>query len=163
METCCSRPHSGYTTSCATAPAAVTDAQSVKTPRNVDETDHGIDAAEKIKGRQWHIVTDTLGLLLVALGTAASVHDSAGGRQLLDQLSASHSSVAQVSVDGGHSNFAINHGARLRIDVEVVKRTSPTRFTPLPKQWVVDCAFGGLTQNRRLARDYEALPRDPAR
>ncbi|GAA4996289.1 hypothetical protein GCM10023205_81860 [Yinghuangia aomiensis] len=62
--------------------AAVMGAQSVKTSCNVAETDQGIDVAKKIKGRKRHIVTDTLGLLLAVLVTAASVHDSVGGKHV---------------------------------------------------------------------------------
>ncbi len=62
--------------------AAVIDAQSVKTSSNVLEVGQGIDAGKKIKGRKRHIATDTMGLLLAVLVTAASVQDSAGGREL---------------------------------------------------------------------------------
>ncbi|SER61867.1 Transposase [Streptomyces qinglanensis] len=134
------------------------DAQSVKTSSNVAETGQGIDAAKKIKGRKRHLATDTLGLLLAVIVTAASVHDSAGGKQLLDQVAASLPDVAKVWVDGGYQTSVINHGARQGIDVEVVKRSSNTGFQPLPKRWVVERTFGWLMQHRRLARDYEALP-----
>ncbi|WP_241746387.1 IS5 family transposase [Streptomyces lydicus] len=47
--------------------AAVLDAQSVTTSSNVAETDQGIDAGKKIKGRKRHLATDTLGLLLAVI------------------------------------------------------------------------------------------------
>ncbi len=59
--------------------AALVDAQSVKTSGSVPESGQGIDAAKKIKGRKRHIATDTLGLLLVVLVTAASVQDTPDG------------------------------------------------------------------------------------
>ncbi len=59
----------------------------MKTSSNVAESGHGVDAAKKIKGRKRHVAVDTLGLLLV-LVTAASVHDTAGGRDLVRQLAA---------------------------------------------------------------------------
>lgn len=142
----------------ATPSAAVVDAQSVKTSSNVAEETQGIDAAKKIKGRKRHLVTDTLGLVLAVIVTAASVHDSAGGKQLLDHLATAHPSVTKVWADGGYQSSVINHGARLGIDVEVVKRPSSTGFQPLPKRWVIERTFGWLMQHRRLARDYEALP-----
>lgn len=58
--------------------AAVVDAQSVKTSANVAETSQGIDAGKKIKGRKRHLITDTLGLVLAVLVTAANVHDTTG-------------------------------------------------------------------------------------
>ncbi|WP_371685918.1 transposase [Micromonospora sp. MW-13] len=42
------------------------------------------DGAKRIKGRNRHIATDTLGLLLAVVVTAASVPDSTAGRHLLD-------------------------------------------------------------------------------
>ena len=58
--------------------AAILDAQSIRTSGNVPESSQGIDAGKKIKGRKRHIATDTLGLLLVLLVTAASVQDTTG-------------------------------------------------------------------------------------
>src|ERR1700741_4935634 len=79
---------------------------------NVAETSQGIDAGKKIKGRKRHIATDALGLLLVAIVTAASVQDSAGGHQVLDQLADRHPRISKVWVDGGYNNTVIRHGAR---------------------------------------------------
>ncbi|MFB8235586.1 IS5 family transposase [Kitasatospora purpeofusca] len=138
--------------------AAVLDAQSVKTSCNVAEADQGIDAAKKIKGRKRHLATDTLGLLLAVIVSAASVQDSAGGKRILDEVAAAQPAVAKVWVDGGYNNTVINHGAQLGIDVQVVKRTTTAGFQVLPKRWVVERTFGWLMQHRRLARDYEALP-----
>ncbi len=65
--------------------ACVTDAQSVKTSTSVHAASQGIDADKKIVGRKRSIITDTLGLLLAVLVTAASVQDSAAGQRLLNQ------------------------------------------------------------------------------
>ncbi|WP_419185674.1 IS5 family transposase [Mangrovactinospora gilvigrisea] len=137
---------------------AVLDAQSVKTSSNVAEAEQGIDAAKKNKGRKRHLVTDTLGLLLAVLVTAASVQDSDGGRRVLTQVSTGHPGVVKVWVDGGYNTATVHHAARLGIDVEVTKRTTSKGFEPLPKRWVIETTFGWLMQHRRLARDYEALP-----
>ncbi|MFI8392883.1 IS5 family transposase, partial [Streptomyces sp. NPDC085540] len=59
--------------------ACVIDAQSVKTSTSVHASNQGIDAGKKIVGRKRSIVTDTLGLLLAVLVTAASVQDSIAG------------------------------------------------------------------------------------
>lgn len=113
--------------------AAVLDAQSVKTSCNVRESEQGIDAAKKIKGRKRHIATDTLGLLLAVVVTAASVSDSAAGKGLLSTLATEHPRVSKVWVDGGYQNAVLRHGAGLGIDVEVVawpehlkRSTTPT-------------------------------------
>ncbi|RPF30380.1 IS4 family transposase [Streptomyces sp. TLI_185] len=138
--------------------AAVVDAQSVKTSANAAESTQGIDAGKKIKGRKRHLITDTLGLVLAVIVTAASVHDSAGGKQLLTELATAHPSVTKVWADGGYQGRVFNHGAALGIWLEVVKRPSPNGFHPLPKRWVIERTFGWLMQHRRLVRDYEALP-----
>ncbi|ROP28189.1 IS5 family transposase [Couchioplanes caeruleus] len=139
--------------------AAVIDAQSVKTSCNVRESEQGIDAAKKIKGRKRHIVTDTLGLLLAVVVTAASVSDTAAGRGLLDEVAASHPTVRKVWVDGGYQTTVWRRGARHGIDVErVTRRPAEKGFRALPRRWVVERTFGWLMQHRRLARDYESLP-----
>jgi transposase len=142
--------------------AAVLDAQSVKTSCNVRESEQGIDAAKKIKGRKRHIATDTLGLLLAVVVTAASVSDSAAGKGLLTTLAADHPAVTKVWVDGGYQNSVWRHGAGLGMDVEVVVRSAARGFHVLPRRWVVERTFGWLMQHRRLARDYEALPQRSA-
>jgi transposase len=136
----------------------VVDAQSVKTSANVPETSQGIDAGKKIKGRKRHLITDTLGLVLAVLITAANVHDTTGGKLLLDDVATNHPSVSKVWADGGYQNSIFNHGAGLGIDVEVVQRPRAKGFEPLPKRWVIERTFGWRMQHRRLARDYEALP-----
>jgi transposase len=142
----------------ATPTAAIIDSQSVKTSCNVSETSQGIDAGKKIKGRKRHIATDVLGLLLVAIVTAASVQDSVGGQQVLDHLAAAQPTVSTAWVDGGYNNTVIRHGAQHGIRVEVVKRPTGKGFHVLPRRWVVERTLGWLMQHRRLVRDYEALP-----
>ncbi|MGP8297176.1 transposase [Streptomyces inhibens] len=101
------------------------------------------------------MITDTLGLALAVLVTAASVHDSAGGKQLLTELAATHPSVSKVWADGGYSASVLQHGAGAGIDIEVVQRPRVKGFQPSPKRWVIERTFGWLMQHRRLVRDYE--------
>ncbi|GHJ15890.1 transposase [Micromonospora sp. AKA38] len=130
----------------------------MKTSSNVAESSQGIDAAKKIKGRKRHIATDTLGLLLAVIVTAASVQDSAGGRHLLDTVSADHPTVSKAWVDGGYNTAVRAHGVRLGVDVEVVPRPAGKGFRVQPRRWVVERTYGWLMQHRRLVRDYETLP-----
>jgi transposase len=139
--------------------AALVDAQSVKTSPNVPEASQGIDAGKKIKGRKRHIATDTLGLLLVVLVTAASVQDTAGGRAVIAELAARHPSVTKAWVDAGYHHSAAATGAAHGITVEVVRKDPGHQgFRPLPKRWAIERTYGWLMLHRRLARDYEALP-----
>ncbi|MFF0678188.1 transposase [Streptomyces tendae] len=105
------------------------------------ETSQGIDVGKKIKGRKRHVITDALGLVLAVLVTAASVHDTAGGKLLLDDLAAAHPTVSKVWADGGNQSSILNHGVGLGIDVEVVQRRTKG-FEPLPKRWVIERTFG---------------------
>ncbi len=139
--------------------ACVIDAQSVKTSTSVHAAGQGIDAGKKIVGRERSIVTDTLGLLLAVLVTAASVQDSDAGTRLLDQVAAEHPTVRKVGVDGGYRQHVVKHAATLGIDMEITVRRPESRgFTPIPKRWAVERTYGWLMLHRRLARDYETPP-----
>ncbi|MEU9609733.1 IS5 family transposase [Streptomyces sp. NPDC048057] len=139
--------------------ACVIDAQSVKTSTSVPATSQGTDNANKIVGRKRSIVTDTLGLLLAVLVTAACVQDSAAGTRLLDQVAADHPSIRKTWVDGGYRKHLVEHAAILGIDMEITSRKAGIRgFTPIRKRWAVERTYGWLMLNRRLARDYETLP-----
>jgi transposase len=141
--------------------AGVLDAQSVLTGEGGQ--DRGYDAGKRTRGRKRHIVTDTLGLLLVVMVTPASVQDRHGGQAILGRLAARFSSIALIWADAGYAN-QIDSGlvtwARTAIGVvlEIVRRSDDARgFQVLPRRWVVERTFGWLIRNRRLARDYERL------
>ncbi|WP_277441810.1 IS5 family transposase [Streptomyces sp. SPB162] len=136
--------------------ACVIDAQSVKTSTSVPATSQGIDAGKKIVGRKRSIVTDTLGLLLAILVTAAGIQDSTAGQTLLNQVAADHPGLRKVWVDGGYRRHLVEHAATLGIDMEITTRTPGTRgFAPIPKRWAVERTYGWLMLHRRLTRDYE--------
>jgi transposase len=139
--------------------ACVIDAQSVKTSANVPAASQGYDAGKKIAGRKRSIVTDTLGLLIAVLVTAASVSDGAAGLPLLTQVAAENPTITKTWADSAYRTKVIEGGAALGIDVEVVRRDPATRgFAALPRRWVAERTLGWLMLHRRLARDYEALP-----
>jgi transposase len=139
--------------------ACLLDSQTIKTSATVHLADQGFDPAKKIAGRKRHLATDTLGLLLAVLVTAAGVHDSTGGTHLLDHLAVHHPGIAKAWADSGYKRAVIEHAATRGIDLEVVHRTAPSRtFTVQPRRWVVERTLGWLMHHRRLARDYETLP-----
>jgi transposase len=139
--------------------ACIIDAQSVKTSANVPTHSQGYDAGKKIAGRKRSIVTDTLGLLIAVLVTAANVSDSAAGLPLLTQVAADHPAITKAWADSAYRTKVIEGSAALGIDVEVVRRDPATRgFAALPRRWVAERTLGWLMLHRRLARDYEALP-----
>jgi transposase len=139
--------------------AAIIDSQSVKTSSNVPEASQGIDAGKKIKGRKRHLATDVLGLLLVVIVTAASVSDTAAGRDVIDHLAATHRQVSTVWVDAGYQKSAVARGAAHGIDVQVVPKTPGQKgFQPLTKRWAIERTNGWIMLHRRLVRDYETSP-----
>ncbi len=135
--------------------ACVLDAQSIKTSASVHAAGQGIDAGKKIAGRKRHLGVDALGLLLAVWVSAASVSDNVGGIHLFSQIATTSPSVTKARAETGYRTKAIDHGARLGIDVEVVQRAPGVKgFKVIPRRWVVERTFGWLMHHRRLARDY---------
>ena len=139
--------------------AALMDAQSVKTSFTADADTVGTDGNKRIKGRKRNILTDTLGLLLLVVVTAANVHDGRPGRDLIDHLAARHPTVAKAWADGAYTGVR-DHAATRGIDLEITtKGLGVTGFQPLPQRWKAERTLGWLGRSRRLARDYETRPR----
>lgn len=138
--------------------AAAIDSQSVRTAAGgADEV--GTDGGKRVKGGKRHIVTDTLGLLLTVVVTAANVSDGRAAPRALDRLTVpDRARLEVVFADGRYHDavcaawFAAHPGCRL----EVVSKPDGVRgFVPIRKRWVVERAFAWLVANRRLVRDYE--------
>ncbi|MEU0406782.1 IS5 family transposase [Streptomyces griseorubiginosus] len=139
--------------------ACVLDSQTVKTSANVHLADQGTDARKRIIGRKRHLGCDTLGLLLTVLVTAASVSDTAAGVTLLSRIATPPAHITKAWVDAGYRTTAIDHGARLGIDVHPVHRPPGTRgFTIIPGRWTIERSIGWLMHHRRLACDDETNP-----
>ncbi|SCF46758.1 Transposase DDE domain-containing protein [Micromonospora marina] len=133
----------------------------MKTSTNAPLPTQGIDAGKKIVGRKRGIVTDTLGLLLAVVVTAASANTV--GIDLLEQAKATYPTLAKTWVDAGFKNKVIEHGATLGIDVEVVTKDPQVKgFSVVKWPWDVERSLGWIMLHRRLARDYEALPDNSA-
>lgn len=146
-----------------TPTASIMDTQSVKTSTNVPLGTQGTDAGKKIVGRKRGIITDTLGLLLAVIVTAASVSDNTIGAALLDEAAARHPALAKTWVDAGFKNTVVEYGATLGIDVEVVTKDPAVKgFSVIKRRWVVERTIGWLMHHRRLVRDYEARPGNSA-
>jgi transposase len=143
--------------------ASIMDSQSVKTSTNVPAATQGTDPGKKIVGRKRGIITDTLGLLLAVIVTAASVSDNLIGMDLLDRATAVHPTLTKTWVDAGFKNRVVEHGAHLGVDVEIVTKDPQVKgFSVVKRRWVVERTLGWLMHHRRLARDYEARPDNSA-
>lgn len=139
--------------------AGIVDSQSVKGADTVSKDTRGYDAGKKINGRKRHIVTDTLGLLLVVMVTAACVQDRDGARGILKRLHEALGSVRHIFADGGYRGQLIAIAKRAwEIVIEIVKKPAgQVGFAVLPRRWVVERTFSWLLRWRRLVRDYERL------
>jgi transposase len=142
------------------ASAGIVDAQSVQGADTVGSDSRGYDAGKKTNGRKRHVVTDTVGLLVVVLVTAASLQDRDGGRLVLNRARMKMPSMVLVWADGGYAGKCVEFARRwLRITLEIVKKPEGQRtFEVLPRRWVVERTLSWLVRCRRLDRDYERLP-----
>ena len=140
--------------------AGVIDSQSLRGADTVGAATRGYDAGKKVNGRKRHIVTDTVGMLLVVMVTAASVQDRDGGRGLLGRLSRVLPGVSHVFADGGYAGrlVAVAKSA-WAITIDVIRKPAGQHgFSVLPRRWVVERTFAWMMRWRRLVRDYERLP-----
>jgi transposase len=138
----------------------IVDSQSIRGADTVPAATRGYDAGKKVSGRKRHIVTDTLGLLLVVVVTAASVQDRDGGADALKLAHRWFPTLRHVFADGGYAGRLVVKAKRYwKLTVEVVtKPTGQHGFAVLPRRWVVERTFAWLVRWRRLVRDYERLP-----
>ena len=143
--------------------AAVFDSRTLQsTPESGGAGRAGYDGAKRRKGSKAHAAVDTLGHLLALYVTAADEQDRAQVGELAGRVQAATGGSVQLAyVDQGYTGEqpaadAAAHGIRL----EVVKLPEAKRgFVLLPRRWVVERSFGWSARFRRLARDYERLPR----
>ena len=142
-----------------TPSGACIDSQSAKTAHGGAEV--GTDGGKMVRGRKRHIVTDTLGLLLVVLVTAANRDDGTTAPRVLAELRAEQfPRLSVVWADSKYRNDSLDEWLRGqgRLRVEVTSKPEGQKgFKPLPKRWVVEQTFAGLIRSRRLVRDFERL------
>ena len=70
-----------------------------------------------------------------------------------------------IWADGGYRGAVLSGWAQevLGCRLEIVpRRTGQRGFAVLPQRWVVERTFGWLGRQRRLSKDYEALPESSA-
>jgi transposase len=140
--------------------AAVIDSQSVRAAETVGSGSRGYDAGKKVQGRKRHIATDTLGLLLVVMVTAASVQDRTTAQDLVTRLRGAHHRIRMIWADAGYSGTLVSWAKTTwNVVVDIVKKLAgQTTFVVLARRWVVERTFSWITQARRNTRDYERLP-----
>ena len=135
------------------------DSRGVKTSRNGGES-RCIDGDKKTKGRKQHIITDTLGLILVVVIHAANIHDSKGAVDVISNLKGRFPRLRKIVADGGYRGELIENVKKtFGWVLEILLRPDVAKkFTILPKRWIVERTFSWLESFRRLNKDYEVLP-----
>ncbi|MFF3159743.1 IS5 family transposase, partial [Streptomyces sp. NPDC057910] len=122
--------------------AAVIDSPSVKAAASVPAATRGYDGGKKINGRRRHVITDTLGLLLVVLVTAGNVTDRQAAHLLLPGLRARLGKITPVWADGGYRGRLVTRAKeRLRLTLEIARRSDDmSGFVVLPRLlWNLFC------------------------
>ena len=112
-----------------------------------------------MKGRNRHIVVDTLGLLLAVAVHPADIQDRDGARLVLQRLVGRCHRLQVIWADGAYGGKLVEWAqATAGWSMELVRRpVGQKTFQVLPKRWVVERTFGWLNLQRRLSKDYEAL------
>ena len=141
--------------------AAILDSRTLRsTPESGGRA--GDDGAKRRKGSKVHLAVDTLGHLLAARVTAANEQDRAQVGELAAAVQAATGETVELAfVDQGYTGPTAATAAAARgIRLEVVKLPDAKRgFVLLPRRWVVERSFAWAARFRRLARDYERLPK----
>jgi transposase len=156
----------------ATPSAGVLDSQSVKgTDRGGM---HGYDGAKRLNGVKRHLLVDTLGIVVKACVSPASVGDRDAAMVLLSLLGNGLARLRHLWADAGYRGAFVDWAKQLLgITVQITHRRdggmrhtwartdtpprSVARFAVVPRRWVVERTFGWFGRWRRLSKDYEYL------
>jgi putative transposase len=135
--------------------ANLVDSQSIKIAPFITD-DKGIDGAKRINGRKRHIITDTLGLIIGVMVTAANIHDGAAGSALFNFIIKKLKNTKCIFADGTYSGKFRTTIEKEGIILEIAaKPESAKGFVPVKKRWAVERTFGWLNFFRRLSKDFE--------
>ncbi len=138
------------------ASTAAIDSQSVKKVGFIT-IETGIDGNKRINGRKRHLAVDKLGLPLAISVSAADVHGSTGGYDLLWQIEKNSKRMELVRADGAYRGELSKVVEQLyKWKMEITQKPEPQQgFVPQKGRWQVERSFAWLNFFRRLAKDYE--------
>ena len=142
------------------ASAMIIDSQSAKSAEGGEKI--GFDGGKRVKGRKRNLITDTIGLVILAKVTAANVQDVHAGKQTLEELRKRVELITRLQkifADGGYRGELVSWVKNeLHAEMEIVLKLGEQKgFQLLPKRWVIERTNAWISRNRRMARDYERL------
>jgi transposase len=138
-----------------------------RTFQSTPESGHrgAYDWAKRTRGSKVHIAVDTLGHLLAPHAPLADKLDLSQVKRTAKAVQKATGQSAGIAyIDQGYTgdqaqDDAEDHG----IILHVVKLSGAKRgFVLLPRRWVVERSFAWMTRSRRLAKDFERLPKTVA-
>ena len=134
---------------------ALVDSQSVKSGCGGEKL--GLDPHKKVHGRKRHLLTDTLGIILVIAVTAANVHDKTAAEAMLTpEVMSTLPRLKSVSVDSAYHDLKVMSSTSEPLKVVLATKSPEQKgFVPLPVRWRIERTNGWMMQWRRLPRDYE--------
>ncbi|WP_129311541.1 transposase [Streptomyces sp. L2] len=141
--------------------AAMIDSQSAKSVFSADAGTVGLDGDKKVRGRKRNIVADTLGLLLVVLGTAAIIHDVHPGHQVNEMVAHRRPAVSKMWGDTAYRGAA-GHASVRDIGLKTTTKGLGVKgFQPFRQRWTTERTLGRLGRSRRIRpriREHTPLP-----
>jgi transposase len=144
--------------------AAILDSRTLRsTPESGARA--GYDGAKRQKGSKLHAAVDTLGHLLALHVTPADEQDRAQVGQLAAAVQkATGEAVDLAYADQGYTGEVPAKAAEANgMALQIIRAPEAKRgFVLLPRRWVVERSFAWAARFRRLARDYERLPKTVA-
>lgn len=131
------------------------DSQSIKIAPFISD-DKGIDGNKKINGRKRHIITDTLGLIIGIIVTAANLHDGVVGCTFFKKTIDKFKNIKCVFADHSYKGSFVELVTKLELKIEIAAKPEGSKgFIPVKIRWVVERTFGWMNFYRRLSKDYE--------
>ena len=122
----------------------------------------GYDAGKQVKGRKIHALVDSEGLPMRVIVHSAAIQDRDGAGLVLDKIRQRFPWLELIWADGGYNAWQVDAAVAkvpwLRL--AIVERSDDMKgFVALPRRWVVERTSSWFGRNRRLAKDFENLPK----
>ncbi|OMP75493.1 IS5 family transposase [[Flexibacter] sp. ATCC 35208] len=122
--------------------AAAIDSQSIKKSPFIN-IETGIDGGKHINGRKRHLAVDSLGLPIAISVSAADIHDSVGGFDLLWRIEKNSSRMKLIRTDMAYrGEFSDTVEKYYKWNIEITQKPPTVKgFVPQTGRWQVERSF----------------------